>query len=237
MAIYSKTCLAPCSGFCRIGSQLWFHSVQSKISQRLRSPVSEAFSYGIWHIFVGHISLWFNEIWPNASLNHNDICHFPYENTSRAGLHNLCIALLYETLPDIPTVNDCLKLGAISNIILVLPNPFTFILIFYEWYLLIQNKTVGPFKSFVMNNKAFRNSFCNPQKSFHTSPTRIMDVVNHSSNSTIAFTKKKKKKKNTPRHNFFLVNAIFEFEERLTASIIRVGRFQRGVKTLLWITE
>ena len=50
--------------------------------------------------------------------------------------------------------------------------------------------TLGVFKSFVMNNKAFRNLFCNPQKSFHTSPTRIIEAVNHSSNSTIAFTKK-----------------------------------------------
>ena len=50
--------------------------------------------------------------------------------------------------------------------------------------------TVGPFKSFVMNNKAFRNLFCNPQKSFHTSTTRIIEAVNHSSNPTIAFTQK-----------------------------------------------
>ena len=49
--------------------------------------------------------------------------------------------------------------------------------------------TLGPFKSSVMNNKAFRNLFCNPQKSFHTSPTREIEAVNHSSNSTIAFTK------------------------------------------------
>ena len=33
----------------------------------LRTPVREAFSYGIQHI-----SLWFNEVWPYASLNHND---------------------------------------------------------------------------------------------------------------------------------------------------------------------
>ena len=31
--------------------------------------------------------------------------------------------------------------------------------------------TVGLLESFVMNNKAFRNLFCNPQKSFHTSTT------------------------------------------------------------------
>ena len=57
--------------------------------------------------------------------------------------------------------------------------------------------TLGPFKHFVMNKKVFRNSFCNPQKSFHTSLTRIIEVVNHSSNSTIAL------KKNTPTRNFF----------------------------------
>ena len=83
-----------------------------------------------------------------------------------------------------------------------------------------------------MNNKAFCNLLCNPQKSFHTSPTRIIEAVNHSSNSTIAFTKKF-----TSSRNFLLVNAIVEFGEWLTASIIRVGRFRRGVKTLLWITE
>ena len=49
---------------------------------------------------------------------------------------------------------------------------------------------MGPFKSFIIDNKAFCNLFCNPQKSFHTSPTRIIEAVNHSSNSTIAFTKK-----------------------------------------------
>ena len=30
--------------------------------------------------------------------------------------------------------------------------------------------TVAEFRSFVMNNKAFGNLFCNSQKSFHTSP-------------------------------------------------------------------
>ena len=89
---------------------------------------------------------------------------------------------------------------------------------------------MGLFKSFVMNNKAFRNLFCNPQKSFHTSPTRIIQAVNHSSNATIAFTKKFLQL----AVNIF-VNAFVEFEEWLTASFIRVGRFQRGVETLLWI--
>ena len=45
-------------------------------------------------------------------------------------------------------------------------------------------RTLGLFKSFVMNNKAFRNLFCNPQKSFRASLTRIIEAVNHSSNST-----------------------------------------------------
>ena len=36
--------------------------------------------------------------------------------------------------------------------------------------------------------------------------------------------------------NFF-VNAIVEFGEWSIASIIRVGRSRRGVKTFLWITE
>ena len=41
-----------------------------------------------------------------------------------------------------------------------------------------------------LNNKAFRNLFCNPKKEF--SPlrdlsTRIIEAVNHSSNSTMAF--------------------------------------------------
>ena len=101
-----------------------------------------------------------------------------------------------------------------------------------RYLLLLASHLMGPFKYFLMNNKAFRNLFCNPQKSFHTSPTRITEAVNHSSKSTIAFT------------IFFfhlavflLVNAIVEFEEWLTASIIGVVRFRRGVKTLLWITE
>ena len=38
--------------------------------------------------------------------------------------------------------------------------------------------TLGPFIYFVMNNIAFRNLFCNPQKSFHASPTRIIEAVN-----------------------------------------------------------
>ena len=91
--------------------------------------------------------------------------------------------------------------------------------------------SMGLFKSFVMNNKAFRNFFCNPQKSFHTSPTRIIEAVNHFSNSTIAFIKILQLALKC------FVNAIVEFEEWLTASIIRDGRFRRGVKTLLWITQ
>ena len=84
-----------------------------------------------------------------------------------------------------------------------------------------------------MNNKAFRSLFCNPQKSFHTSPTRKIEAVNHFSNSTIALTKNF----TAIAVKYFVTYAIVEFEEYLTASIIRVGRFRRGVKTLLWVTE
>ena len=42
-----------------------------------------------------------------------------------------------------------------------------------------------------LNNKAFGNLFCNPEKGFHTSlgnlPTRIIEAIDHSSNSTMAF--------------------------------------------------
>ena len=36
----------------------------------------------------GDTALWFNM--KQASLNHNEICCIPYENTSRTGLRNLC---------------------------------------------------------------------------------------------------------------------------------------------------
>ena len=45
------------------------------IIQRLCSPVGEIFSYRI-----RHISLWFNELWSYASLNHSGLCRIPYEN-------------------------------------------------------------------------------------------------------------------------------------------------------------
>ena len=69
--------------------------------------------------------------------------------------------------------------------------------------------TLAEFKSFVMNNKAFGNLFCNSQKSFHTSPTRIIEVIDHSSNSTMAFKCIYKKILDVK----FFVNAIVEFEE------------------------
>ena len=53
----------------------------------------EAFSYGI-----RHISLWFNKVWPYASLNHNGIYHIPYENASLMGLCNFCIKCTLSTL-------------------------------------------------------------------------------------------------------------------------------------------
>ena len=66
-----------------------------------------------------------------------------------------------------------------------------------------------------LNNKALGNIFCNPEKSYHTSPAYLQKIL-----------------------GFFVnANAIVEFEEWSIASIIRVGRSRRGVKTLLWITE
>ena len=53
---------------------------------RLRTTVREAFSYEI-----RHISLWFNEVWPYGSLNHNEICRILYENASRTVVRNLPI--------------------------------------------------------------------------------------------------------------------------------------------------
>ena len=52
----------------------------------MRTPVRESFSYGIRHIL-----LWFNEVWPYASLNHDEICRIPYENVSHTGVRILPI--------------------------------------------------------------------------------------------------------------------------------------------------
>ena len=58
--------------------------------------------------------------------------------------------------------------------------------------------TLAEFKSFVMNNKAFGNLFCNSQKSFHTSPGssdsnnrgyRSFFKLNNGSTMAFAFTK------------------------------------------------
>ena len=95
---------------------------------------------------------------------------------------------------------------------------WNWLLFIHRWFF-----TVAEFKSFVMNNTAFGNLFCNSQKSFHTSPG--------SSDSTMVFAFTK-----NPRVKFF-VNAIVEFEVWSIASIIRVLRSRGGVKTLLWITE
>ena len=51
-------------------------------------------------------------------------------------------------------------------------------------------QTVAEFKSFLMNNKAFDNLFCNSQRVFtplRDLPTRIIEAIDHSSNSTMAF--------------------------------------------------
>ena len=55
--------------------------------------------------------------------------------------------------------------------------------------------SVAEFKSFVMNNKAFGNLFCNSQKSFtplRALQTRIIEAIDNFSNSTMAFAFTKK---------------------------------------------
>ena len=79
--------------------------------------------------------------------------------------------------------------------------------------------TLGQFISILKNNKSFGNLFCNPQKSFDTSPG-FPDPNNRGwqlffkLNQGIYKKKKKKKKKKRLRLavNFF-VNAFVEFEE------------------------
>ena len=48
-------------------------------------PYARHFLYGI-----RHISLWFHEVCPYASLGNNGICRFPYENDTPTGLPNRC---------------------------------------------------------------------------------------------------------------------------------------------------
>ena len=71
------------------GILFFIFAIYHPLIQRLCSPVSKAYSYGI-----RHISLWFNEVWPYASLNYNGICRIPYENASRTWPRNLRIIIL-----------------------------------------------------------------------------------------------------------------------------------------------
>ena len=62
-----------------------------------------------------------------------------------------------------------------------------------------------------MNNKAFGNLFVIHKRVFtplRDLLTRIIEAIDHSSNSTMAFAFTK-----NPRRNSFFVNAIVEFEE------------------------
>ena len=61
--------------------------------ERLRSPLCEAFSYGIRHIL-----LWFSEVWPYASLNRNEICRNLYQSALPTELRNFCIDTLSPSL-------------------------------------------------------------------------------------------------------------------------------------------
>ena len=72
-----------------------------------------------------------------------------------------------------------------------------------------------------LNYKAFGNLFCNPQKSFHTSP-ESSDSNNRGCQPYFKLNNSIYKKKLRLAVKFF-VNAIVEFEEWLRASIIRVG--------------
>ena len=86
--------------------------------------------------------------------------------------------------------------------------------------------TVAEFMaSTIMNNKDSSNVFCNSQKRFFTPlrdlPTQIIEAVDYSSNSTIAFA-----------FTIGNLNVIVDLKECSVAPIIRVGRSRRGVKTL-----
>ena len=91
-------------------------------------------------------------------------------------------------------------------------------------------------------NKAFGNLFCNPQKSFQTSPES--SESNKRGCQPFFKLNNNTRKKLLLDVNFF-VNAIVEFEEWLTASIFRVGEvwklfcgLQNKIrKALLFITK
>ena len=94
-----------------------------------------------------------------------------------------------------------------------------------------------------LNNKAFGNLFCNPQKSFHTSP-ETSDSNNRGCQPFFKLNNSIYWKKLWLDVKFF-VNAIVEFEEWLTASIVQVGEVWKlfcGLQTklqkaLLFITK
>ena len=94
---------------------------------------------------------------------------------------------------------------------------------------------MAEFKSFVMNNKAFGNLFCNSQKSFHASPGSS-DSNNRGYRSFFKLNNNIWVYKKILGLKFF-VHAIVEFEEWSIVSIIRVERSRGGVKTPLWIAE
>ena len=57
----------------RFHCRWWNISINYSLG-RLRPPVHKTFSYGTWDIL-----LWFKDVWPYTSINHN----IPYENASR----------------------------------------------------------------------------------------------------------------------------------------------------------
>ena len=103
---------------------------------------------------------------------------------------------------------------------------------------LSRNHTVAEFKSFVTNNNAFGNVFCNSQKSFHNFAT-CSGPLNRGYHSFCQLNNSILIYKNIKVYIYDFVNwyAIVQLEEWSTASIIWVVTSAKDVKTLSWITE
>ena len=68
---------------------------------RLRTPIRQAFSYGI-----RHIPLWFTGLWVRVHWFTIKTCRVPYENTCRTGVRNFSIMLLRNYLPYAHQLSD-----------------------------------------------------------------------------------------------------------------------------------
>ena len=100
---------------------------------------------------------------------------------------------------------------------------------------MIRSETLAEFRSFVMNNKAFGNLFCNSQKSFHTSP-RSSDSNNRGYRSFFKLNNAICIYKKILDVTFFCKCHCWVW--RMIYSLYYSSRkVLEGVKTLLWITE